>query len=177
MPSSQPWRLSPVAEFLFRLHPKSVLDIGVGFGKWGALAREYTDVNKGRCAKKQWQVRIDGIEIFPAYQSVLWAAYDKVHIGNAITVLPILGNYDLILAIEILEHMEKEDGMRLLSGIKEKSRNFVVSYSNSVSVPVFGNKYEAHISKWGSIDFQGCRLLCASADKVSEVYVGKGNLA
>lgn len=176
MPSSQPWRLSPIAECLFGLHPKSVLDIGVGFGKWGALAREYTDVNKGRCAKAQWQVRIDGIEIFPAYKSVLWEAYTKVYIGNAISVLPTLSNYDLIMAVEVLEHMKKEDGLSLIAAIKAKSRNFIVSYSNSVSVPVFGNKYEQHISKWGPADFPGCRLLCASADKISEVYVGKGSL-
>lgn len=176
MPSSQPWRISPVAECLFGLHPKSVLDIGVGFGKWGALAREYTDVNKGRCQKKHWQVRIDGIEIFPAYESVLWAAYDKVHIGNALDVLPRLGTYDLIMAIEVLEHLKKEDGQRLIALIKAKSRKFIVSYSNSVSVPVFGNKHEAHVSKWTPADFPGCRLLCANAG-ISEVYVGEGSLA
>lgn len=175
MPSSQPWRLSPIAEHLFNLKPKSVLDIGVGFGKWGALAREYTDVNKGRCAAAQWQIQIDGIEIFPAYQSVLWAAYTKVHIGSALEVLPKLGNYDLIMAVEVLEHMPRADGQRLIELIKEKSKNFIVSYSNSVSVPVFGNKYEAHISKWAPPDFAGCRLLCA-AGKISEVYVGKGRL-
>lgn len=176
MPSSQPWRLSPICECLFGLHPKSILDIGVGFGKWGALAREYTDVNKGRCNAKQWQVRIDGIEIFPAYQSVLWAAYTKVYVGNALDVLPKLGNYDLIMAIEVLEHILKADALRLMAMIKAKSRNFIASYSNSVSVPVFGNKAEQHISKWTPADFAGCRLVCASPDKVSEVYTGKGAL-
>jgi len=51
-----------------------------------------------------------------------------------------------------------------------------VSYSNSVSVPVFGNKYEAHISKWSPEDFAGCQLLCAAGGGISEVYVGKGSL-
>lgn len=176
MPSSQPWRITPVAEYMFALHPQSVLDIGVGFGKWGALAREYTDVNKGRCARKFWRARIDGIEIFPAYQSVLWAAYNKVHIGDALTVLPTLGNYDLILAVEVLEHMKRERGLQMIAAIKAKSKNFVVSYSNSVGAPMFGNKFETHISKWSAADFPGCKLLCASADKLSEVYVGKGNL-
>jgi hypothetical protein len=176
MPSSQPWRLTPIAELIFALRPSSVLDIGVGFGKWGALAREYTDVNKGRTEKKSWQVKIDGIEIFPAYASVLWAAYDKVHIGNAVELLPKLGNYDLIMAVEVLEHMTKEDGLRLIAAIKAKSRNYIVSYSNSVGVAMFGNQYEAHISKWTPVEFAGCKLLCAAGGGISEVYVGKGAL-
>lgn len=175
MPSSQPWRISRIAEFIYQVHPASVLDIGIGFGKWGVLAREYTDVNKGRCNKKQWRVRIDGIEIFPAYESVLWAVYDKVHIGNVVTVLPKLGDYDLIMAIEILEHLSRPDGLSMLARIKAKSKHFVVSYSNSVSVPVFGNKLEEHISKWEPADFPGCRLLCEHG--LSKVYVGKGSLS
>lgn len=175
MPSSRPWRISPVAELIYRLHPKSVLDIGIGFGKWGMLAREYTDVNKGRCAKKTWQVQIDGIEIFPAYESPLWAVYDRVHIGNVVDILPKLGNYDLILAIEILEHMKREDGLKMIAAIKAKSKDYIVSYSNSVSPAAFGNKCEAHISQWTASDFKGHKLLCEQG--VSQVFVGKGSIA
>jgi len=176
MPSSQPWRISPIAEYLFNLHPTSILDIGVGFGKWGALAREYTDVNKGRCAKKLWQVKIDGIEIFPAYQSVLWAVYDNIHIGNAIDVLPKLGNYDLILAIEVLEHINRADGLKMIAAIRAKSKEFIISYSNGISPGMFGNKHEEHVSKWHAEDFPGCKLLCSARAGLSEVYVGKGNV-
>ncbi len=35
-------------DWLVELQPRSVLDIGVGFGKWGFLAREYLDVNAER---------------------------------------------------------------------------------------------------------------------------------
>lgn len=175
MPSSQAWRIPAVAELIYKLKPKSILDIGIGFGKWGVIAREYTDVNKGRCAKNQWQIRIDGIEIFPAYKSVLWEVYNKVYIGNVIDVLPKLGNYDLVMAIEVLEHMKRADGLRMLSLIKMKSVHFIVSYSNSISPVVFGNKHEEHITKWNSDDFRGCSLMCSRA--LSEVYYGKGALA
>lgn len=121
MPSSEPWRISTVANHIYRLQPQSVLDIGVGFGKWGALAREYTDVSKGKWTKDQWQVRIEGIEIFPAYESVLWAVYDKVHIGNAVAILPKLGNFDLILAVEVLEHMDRANGIKMIAAIRAKS--------------------------------------------------------
>ena len=177
MPSSEPWRLSPVAEFIYRLHPQSVLDIGIGFGKWGVLAREYTDVTKGRCTNKDWQARIEGIEIWPAYESILWAAYDQVHIGNAAEILPTLGKFDLILAVEILEHLTRHDGLKLIAEIKAHTKHFVVSYSNSLSGPVYGNQYEAHISRWSPDDFPGCKLLCSARAGMSEVYIGQGAVA
>jgi 2-polyprenyl-3-methyl-5-hydroxy-6-metoxy-1,4-benzoquinol methylase len=176
MPSSEPWRISHVAEFIYRLQPQSILDIGIGFGKWGALAREYTDVTKGRCAKQQWQARIDGIEIFATYESVLWAVYDQVHIGDAVDILPKLQSYDLIMAIEVLEHIKREDALKMMVGIKAKSKHYIISYSNSLSEATFGNKYEAHVSKWNPRDFPGCKLLCSARAGMSEVYIGKGNL-
>ena len=32
---------------IIQLQPKSVLDVGCGFGKWGYLCREYLDVFPG----------------------------------------------------------------------------------------------------------------------------------
>ena len=156
MPSSQPWRIPYIAELIYQSHPASILDVGIGFGKWGALAREYTDVNKGRCAKAQWKTRIDGIEIFPAYESVLWAVYDHIYIGDAANVLPTLGDYDLILAVEVLEHMPRAAGLKMIADIKAKSKQYVISYSNGIAPGMYGNKHEEHISKWTPEDFAGC---------------------
>lgn len=174
MPSSQPWRLSTVCNFIYQLKPGSVLDMGIGFGKWGVLAREYTDVANGLCAKAAWKLRLEGIEIFPAYRNPLWEVYDKVHIGNAIEILPTLGKYDLILAIEILEHCKREDGLKLIAATRMHSKHFVISYSNSHSTAMYGNQHEAHVSKWTSADFAGCKLLCSIRGGSSEVYVGRG---
>jgi len=175
MPSSEPWRLSAIAEFIKRMQPGSVLDIGAGFGKWGVLVREYTDIYKRRYDKTKWQVRIDGIEIFGAYESVPWGVYDNVYVGNAVEILPSLGNYDLIISVEVLEHIKRENGLRMLANIKAKSKRFLVSYSNTTHLPMMGNQAEAHISKWSKADFPGCKLLC-QRDGVSEVYVGNGAL-
>ncbi|WP_433615260.1 hypothetical protein [Paenibacillus cellulositrophicus] len=45
--------------------PSSVLDIGIGFGRWGMLCREFLDVWQGRVFREQWQTRIEGVEVFP----------------------------------------------------------------------------------------------------------------
>lgn len=175
MPSSEPWRIAHIAEFIYRMQPASVLDIGTGFGKWGALAREYTDIYNRRYPRQTWKTRIDGIEIFNAYsESPLWAIYDRVHVGDAVEILPSLGNYDLIIAVEVLEHIKREDGLKLIKDIRAQSKRFLISHSNTNHGIMMGNKYEAHISKWTAADFVGCKLLCERGG-VSFVYTGKGD--
>jgi hypothetical protein len=55
-------------EFLNQTRPSSLLDIGLGNGKIGFIARDYLDVMLGeRHRKEAWQIKIDGIEIFADY--------------------------------------------------------------------------------------------------------------
>ncbi len=65
MPCSRPSALVPMRNRIMEKNPMSVLDIGIGFGIFGFLAREYTDVRLGRYFN--WKTRIDGIEIFEKY--------------------------------------------------------------------------------------------------------------
>ena len=51
-----------VAMELQRLAPRSILEIGVGFGKWGVVAREYLEAWQGRFRREDWQVRIEGVK-------------------------------------------------------------------------------------------------------------------
>ena len=51
------------------LQPRSILDVGCGFGKYGMLLREYLDVWHERYDKERWQVRIVGIEAFEQYRN------------------------------------------------------------------------------------------------------------
>ena len=44
--------------------PESVLDVGIGFGKYGLLLREVLDVAALRYRREDWHVRIDGVEAF-----------------------------------------------------------------------------------------------------------------
>ena len=48
MPSSQYYHISKIMEMIISLNPKSVLDIGSGFGKFGVLCREYLELWDGR---------------------------------------------------------------------------------------------------------------------------------
>src|SRR5678815_1944899 len=110
MPSSRPNTIPTVIHLLRQLRPQSILDVGVGFGKWGHLFREYTDINEAerdpaRYQRANWQVRIDGIEGHEPYITDLHRfLYNDLHIGDARVVLPRLPVYDLVFLGDIIEH-------------------------------------------------------------------------
>jgi len=130
-------------------NPMSVLDIGIGFGKFGFLAREYTDVRLGRYFN--WKTRIDGIEIFEKYITQLQREiYDNIYIGNAIDILPSLDSYDMIICCDMLEHLSNPDGHSLLNSIKEHSKFAMIVTPVRVlqQEALYNNEHEKHISAW-----------------------------
>src|SRR5215510_5091009 len=113
MPSSRPNAIPTVVHLLRQLRPNSILDVGIGFGKWGHLFREYTDIleaehEPARYQREHWRVRIDGIEGYAAYLTPMHQyLYTAIHVGDARSVLPRLDPYDLIFLGDVLEHLEK----------------------------------------------------------------------
>lgn len=158
MPTSYPYQLAEIVDVLLKSHPKSVLDVGVGFGKYGVLAREYLEFWNGRQEYRDWVHRIDGIEIFGNYLTPLHEfVYDEVHIGDALLVLPSLTiRYDLILLIDVIEHFSESDGMRLLSLCRERARNVLISTPRDIGTQAdaFGNPHETHRFQWTARHFR-----------------------
>lgn len=149
MPCSRPYALEAICNRIIEKNPMSVLDIGIGFGKFGFLAREYTDVRLGRYFNRQ--TRIDGIEIFEKYVTPLQQQiYDNIYIGNAIEILPTLDNYDMIICSDMLEHVNEKDGVFLLDAIAKKSRFSMIVTPIHVmeQEALYNNEYEKHISAW-----------------------------
>ncbi|MDP2282774.1 MAG: class I SAM-dependent methyltransferase [Pseudohongiella sp.] len=169
MPFSQSSQLSSIVGFLETSQPKSILDVGTGFGQYGFLARtniehfNLFEVN-GAIARKrersEWNIVIDGIEAFKDYITPVHEyAYNNIFIGNALDVLPTLTRrYDVVLAIDILEHFDKDEGRQFIELLKH-----VCSGSVLVSTPkefieqhIEANPYEDHRSCWSLADLQAC---------------------
>jgi len=117
MPSSHTDQINEIMKLVILTSPKSILDVGVGFGKYGVLSREYLenrDVNKQYSF--DWKIRIDGIEGWKDYFSSLYEfAYDHVYNDNALKILEKLElRYDLVLLIDVLEHFEFQNGLKIL---------------------------------------------------------------
>lgn len=167
MPSSRPDAIPTVLRAVQRLRPESILDVGVGFGKWGHLFREYTDIaaaegSPERYEKAHWRVRIDGIEGFADYITPMHRyLYDEIHVGDAREVIRGLGPYDVVFLGDVIEHLDKGDGRRLLRACREKARKAVI-----VSTPAHyveqgaacGNDLEIHRSHWSAADFRSLAL-------------------
>src|SRR3989304_997151 len=120
MPSSRPELIPFVINLVMQLQPRSILEIGTGFGKYGFLFRE------------NWQVRIDGIECFAPYISDLQRRiYNRIIIGDALSEIDRLGSYDLIFLCDVIEHFSKEDGsVALDKGLARAGRMVLVTTPN-----------------------------------------------
>jgi hypothetical protein len=162
MPSSFYDAIPVVLAAAMELRPRSILDVGIGFGKYGLLFREYLDVSAqttGGLAfdPRRRGVRIDGIEAFQPYVTDLQrAVYDTIYTGEAQALLPGLGPYDLVFMADVLEHFTKADGRILLSQALAKAHRGVLVVTPAIHFdqgPVFGNPYEVHRSFWTPGDF------------------------
>ncbi len=125
MPISRPNCLSRIMDIIWGTNPTSILDVGIGFGANGALFRQYTDIRHGRY--KRWKTLIDGIEIFEGYKNPIWEyVYNEVMIGNALTIIPKLPKYDIIFLGDVLEHLEKDEALKLLNECIKRANKYVL---------------------------------------------------
>jgi hypothetical protein len=164
MPSSRPDSIPAVISLVWQISPASILDVGVGFGKWGGLFREYTDIilserDTDRYDKPNWKVTIEGIEAFPRYLTMLHAyAYDRIHTGDVRDVLPTLGKYDLVFMGDMIEHLPKPDGMRVIKQALNQSAHYVIITTprrETGQEALCNNQYEVHRALWHPRDFVG----------------------
>lgn len=158
MPSSQPDNISTIVKWITEIDPASILDVGVGFGKYGVLAREYTDLRHGRYYRKDWKVVIDGIEIFDPYVNPVWDIYDRVFCEDAVELLHHLKNYELVLLCDVIEHFEKSVGHAVLAECRRMATRAVIVSTPVIRYPqdpMHGNEHERHRSEWCQEDFPG----------------------
>jgi hypothetical protein len=158
MPTSDYRHIADVLHVIYQVNPRRMLDIGVGFGKWGLLCREILDVYHERVQKDQWQTIIHGIEINEPYRNPLWKfVYDQILIGDAATIIDTAGTYDLILCCDVIEHFDKIDGQRFLNQLKKHASVVVITSPRGFSPQgaMCDNEFERHRSGWSHDDFEG----------------------
>ncbi len=151
MPTGHFGHISLVVEILLKVGPKSILDIGIGYGKYGMLAREYLDY----AHFKKREVVIDGIEGFGEYiQEGQRFYYDHIFVGDARSILPSAGQYDMILLLDTLEHLTKEDGLQIMKACQSKAKYVLVATPHDIGVQgaVYGNEFERHRFQWRKED-------------------------
>lgn len=166
MPFSQTSQLTPIVAWSEQLSPRSVLDVGIGMGQYGFLLRTklealnlfHIEGDKGWLnPRSEWRIRIDGVEGFAGYITPVqeWA-YNQIIIDDALKALSKIdnGSYELVIAIDILEHFSTQDGLRLLDEMKRVSSRAVLisTPKDFIEQKVPANPLENHLSLWGQED-------------------------
>src|SRR5262249_12019991 len=130
MPTSPCRNIEQILEAVIELQPRPtrVLDIGIGYGKWGLLCKEY--LGFWNSPNEQIQVAVEGIEAFPQYIGKLQEQiYDRIYCGNARDIIKEMPDdaYDLVLMIDVLEHFDKHDGEAVIRDCKRIGKVFIAS--------------------------------------------------
>ncbi len=160
MPTSPYVHIQTFVDYLIETRPAAILDIGLGNGKLGFVARDLLDVMLGeRYRREQWQVRIDGIEVFEDYiQQLQRDIYDNIYIGDAFQKIEQLGVYDAIFIGDVLEHFEKTKAWEFLDRcIAHTDGHLIINIplgSEWEQPDIYNNPYERHRSEWIWPDFQ-----------------------
>lgn len=163
MPTSQIDQIPHIVSLVQCIRPRSVLDLGLGFGKYGFLLREYLDVSAaigllppgettGSPAGEP-KVVIDGVEACPFYiRELQRSIYDRIIEKNGLDACRTLpsASYDCCLLIDVLEHLRAQDGFELLNQMRRIARAAVVSTPKRFYAQgdLCGNPLEKHVSVW-----------------------------
>jgi len=152
VPSCRPEVLSDVIYKVMEMGPQTILDVGMGYGKWGVLCIEYLKYWKGITPL------VDGVEVFEGYKSPVHKIYRNVFYLDVMRLLPRLGEYDLVLLVDVIEHLSRENGLKLLDAVK---KHYIVSTPAywSGQGACCGNEHEAHISRWWQADFENSSVI------------------
>lgn len=172
MPLSNPEHIPAVLHFVQALRPASILDVGIGTGSYGLLLRQSLDIGYGRVEPKEWQTKIDGVEIFERYRNPVWGyAYSNVWLGDIRPLLPTLGTYDLVLCNDVLEHFPRKEAQALMRSLLASGRVLIATSPNR-DYPQGawgGNEAETHHCLLDRSDFPG--LVAAIVTGATTCYV------
>lgn len=161
-----------IALHLARNKPARVLDVGIGFGMYGAVVREWVDLGV-----RPWKTHLVGIEVHEPYRNPVWDLYDEIFIGTAQDYLQSRqAAFDAVLLGDVIEHLDKPAGRALLTRLQQ-----VVAPGGDLFVAtpavffeqdaVYGNPYERHCSLWTAEDFMPFGLRAVLTGRESQVAI------
>ena len=128
-------------------HCGVTLDVACGYGFWGFLIK----------IEKNCDFLV-GVDIWKPYLKKLQKL--NIYDGLIVTKLPYLPfrkkTFDITLACEILEHLEKRDGLNLLTHLEEITKKRII-ISTPLRYPqdaIRNNPYEAHTTEWSLLELK-----------------------
>jgi len=161
MPSSYLDSVPPIVHTIIGLAPRRVLDVGPGWSKYGLMCREYLP-------GLRW---IDAVEVPTGRKPIQDQVYDHIF---EIDARRFKGwkPYDLVLLIDVIEHMSKEDGHALVRSMLAAGTSVLVS-TPKVFVEQHDdhNPHETHICLWAWDEFYTYNVTVDASTVDSIIYV------
>lgn len=147
MPTSNLALWPTILHLIWTQKPRRILDVGPGRGKGGLLIREYVGDPD----------QLDAVELEGSYvNEIVRAVYDEVYSGDVCAMSDEqLAAYDMVVMVEVIEHLEKADGLALLDRIP--GAVIVCTPAEFFENPAHLPESEKHRSLWSAADF-GDRL-------------------
>ncbi len=151
----------PILSIIKEINPKTILDVGSGFGKYSLLTREALlsqRAERGEIIPVD-DIVIDCIEPSKYFQDLKFHNYlyeNHYHVGLENFVPS--KNYDLVLMIDVVEHKEKEEMKNHIARLKNSCSKILISTPKQVifyKEEYYGDHCQHHISQWTKEDFVG----------------------
>lgn len=156
MPIGSHVLVSHVVQGLVERRPAKVLDLGIGFGFYGAAVRQWLDFGILPGAGTE----LVGVEAWAEYRSPLWELYDRIYCQPIPDFLDANTEvFDAILLLDVIEHFPKAEGDRLIPALKSRTapNGQLVIGTPAIFHPqgdYMGNPFERHHSLWSEDDFR-----------------------
>ena len=164
MPSSFIDSVAPIVHTIVAAAPKRVLDVGPGWGKYGLLCREYLH-------DLTW---LDAIEVPEGRKPSQDLIYDRLYEGDVrdLKSRALWAAYDLVLMIDIIEHLPKDDGHNVLASVVDAGTAVLISTPKLfVEQHDPDNPHEEHLCVWEWSDFQRYDIRTDASTIDSIIYV------
>ena len=175
MASSFVEQIPTIIRLIQSLGPKRVLDIGKGFGKYGFLIHEYVGIDNlkridpSKTLAELSNLKIDAVEadkdlMLPHLNQI----YTTTFAGDVTKIYKDLPSFELVLMIDVIEHLDKGSAVEVLKYFLELNTNILIATPiNYFQQELYESDYEHHISHWKLKDFKALGI-------VESQYFGDG---
>lgn len=155
--------ITDILEIIRKVNPVKILDVNVGFGRWGILCRELLERdNNGKIKKPDlWNLKIDGVEnidtiYLHTYHDIF---YDNIYRQSIHGFLKQhVSLYDLTIFSNILEENEKEIGIEMINNAMDISR-FILIYVKIGKHRGVNSEGNPSVSIWNEDDFSNYSII------------------
>lgn len=110
-----------------------------------------------RCENIQFSVGVEGYKPY-LEQSMRKGIHSKYILGNILKQCFTEESFDAVMMLEVLEHLDKGDGIKLLNTIEQWASKVIIISTPNGFLPqkvIDENQYQMHRSGWSTAEIQG----------------------